>query len=155
LFILLGLVLALRTEGDLKAGEGTNIRRMFNLAGLLLAVFSGASLVIMTRHPMHTDLIAHLTYAMYVFYGSIVWAACATAARGRLDAGLEWRGHSLVKVRWSLLTLAFLSLQITIGTIAFSSILLSAFFEWMMLFSMQAVLLTFLPLFPAADAGGD
>ncbi|MCH2349637.1 MAG: hypothetical protein MK233_06910, partial [Candidatus Poseidoniales archaeon] len=57
LFILLGLVLALRTEGDLKAGDGTNIRRLFNLAGLLLAGLSGASLVIMTRHPMHTDLV--------------------------------------------------------------------------------------------------
>ena len=155
LIIGLGFVLAQRTENDLKKGEGTNIRRLFNLAGMLLAVFSGASLVIMTRHPMHTDLVAHLTYAMYVFYGSIAWAACATAARGRLDADLEWRGHSLVKMRWSLLTLAFLSLQITIGTIAFSSMLLSAFFEWVMLFSMQAVLLTFLPLFPAADAGGD
>jgi hypothetical protein len=147
LTMLLAVELFLRTGAGLKGSDGSIWRRGANVGQLVTGVVMGGSLVMLTRHPFNVELVTHLFYAMNIFYGTFIWGAFLTFSRGRLDANLTFRkGWPLSNIRWGLVLVGFISMQLMLILLANNLINGSAFFEWAMTFAVEAQILTILPI---------
>ena len=154
LMIPLGVAIAGRTQRDLEQIGGSRMGERANLAGLLAASITGVSLGIMTRFPMHTHLQPHLVFAMLVFCGSLLWAACSSRARGELDVERAFLDHPVVPLRRNLLRMAAASFILMLVAVVAMSLTIAALLEWLLLGSVLSVLLTHLTMFAeeAADS---
>lgn len=128
-----------RTEPE---GRG---RRLANVGALVSGIVVGFSMFNLTANPLHTDLLAHIFWAMNIFWGAQIWMGCLTHARGGLDAHLRWRGWSLNRVRWSIFAFGVISFQAMTAFIATGHLVESAIFEWTLTFSAEAMMLTLIP----------
>lgn len=101
----------------------------------------------LTRNPFNVALVAHIFYAMNIFYGSFIWGAFIAFSRGRLDSDLKvLRGMPLSTVRWGLVLAGFASFQVMLILLANNFVYESAFFEWTLTFAGEAQVLTIIPI---------
>jgi hypothetical protein len=125
----------------------TNLHLRTNNIGLIAGMIGGIVLVFLAWTPMNTQLIAHLVMATIVFLGSILWTILVTVSRTIIDADKQWRGYNIIRLRWTLISVAFISLQLSIISFVLISTTVSAAFEWLLLISLNCGLLTFYTVF--------
>ncbi len=144
LFILLSYEMANLQEITLsKDPKSTKFSYWSNKLGLIFGVFTGASIILISWTPMDTQLMAHIQLAIQVFYGALLWASFATISRTSIDNEVRVKNISINTIRWSLIVLAFTSLQLIPVAIIHSMLNLAALFEWIMFFSLCLVLFSF------------
>ena len=147
LTILLSADLFLRTKSGLKASGGSRWRQGANVGQLVTGIIIGGSLVMLTRNPFNVALVAHIFYAMNIFYGSFIWGAFIAFSRKGLDSELKSvGGYPLSTVRWGLVLAGFASFQAMMILLAYNFIYESAFFEWALTFAGEAQVLTIIPI---------
>jgi hypothetical protein len=110
-------------------------------------MIGGIVLVFLAWTPMNTQLVTHLVMATIVFLGSILWTILVTVSRTILDADKQWRGYNIIRLRWTLMSVAFFSLQLSMISFVLISTTVSAAFEWLLLISLNCGLLTFYTVF--------
>jgi hypothetical protein len=120
-------------------------RNAANVGALISGVIVGFSMFSLPAHPLNTDLMLHIFWAVNVFWGTQVWLFCLTYARAELDADVRWKGYSINRIRWSLFATAIISFQAMTALIATGHLSESAFFEWVLAFAAEGALLTLLP----------
>ena len=120
-------------------------RNAANVGALISGVIVGFSMFSLPAHPLNTDLMLHIFWAVNVFWGTQVWLFCLTYARAELDADVRWKGYSINRIRWSLFATAIISFQAMTALIATGHLSASAFFEWTLVFAAEGALLTLLP----------
>jgi hypothetical protein len=126
-------------------------RKVANVGALISGVIVGFSMFSLPAHPLNTHLMLHIFWAVNIFWGAQVWIGCLTYARGEIDAGLEWRGQSINRIRWALFGVTILSFQLMTALIATDHLVGSALFEWTLTFSAEAMILTLIPAITADD----
>ena len=124
-------------------------RKVANVGALISGLIVGFSMFSLPAHPLNTDLMLHIFWAVNIFWGAQVWIGCLTYARGEIDAGLEWRGRSINRIRWALFGVTILSFQLMTALIATDHLVGSALFEWTLTFSAEAMILTLIPAITA------
>lgn len=129
-------------------GEYTTLlHNRTNNAGLIAGMIGGLVLIFLAWTPMHTNLVKHLIMATLVFSSSILWTMFVTISRTILDAEKEWRGYKITHLRWTFLSIAFFSIQLSSITFVLISPTVSALFEWLLFMSLNCGLLTFYTVF--------
>lgn len=139
------------THTQLQGENTTLLHQRTNNAGLIAGIIGGLVLIILAWTPMHTNLIKHLIMATLVFSSSILWTMCVTISRTILDAEKEWRGYKITHLRWTFLSIAFISIQLSSITFVLISPTVSALFEWLLFISLNCGLLTFYTVFENSD----
>lgn len=147
LFILLAYEMAVCNSLKLSRHESTSLHIRSNNLGMLVGMFTGASLIIISWTPMHTQLIAHVALALQIFYGGMLWASLATISRSRIDSKKQFKNIPMNLLRWGLIAITFISLQLSGLAIANDSLNLAAAFEWVLFFSQVGVLASFQTIF--------
>jgi hypothetical protein len=125
----------------------TSLHLRTNNIGLIAGMIGGIILVFLAWTPMNTQLVAHLVMATIVFLGSILWTILVTVSRTILDADKQWCGYNIIRLRWTLMSVAFISLQLSIISFVLISTTVSAAFEWLLFISLNCGLLTFYTVF--------
>jgi hypothetical protein len=125
----------------------TSLHLRTNNMGLIAGMIGGIVLLFLAWTPMNTQLVAHLVMATIVFLGSILWTILVTVSRTILDADKQWRGYNIIRLRWTLMSVAFISLQLSIISFILISTTVSAAFEWLLFISLNCGLLTFYTVF--------
>ena len=147
LFILLAYEMAVCNSLKLSRHEATNLHIWSNNLGMLVGMLTGASLIIISWTPMHTQLIAHVALALQIFYGGMLWASLATISRSRFDSKKQFKNIPMNVLRWALIAITFTSLQLSGVAIANDSLNLAAAFEWLLFFTQIGVLASFQTVF--------
>ncbi len=135
------------TSNQLSEENSTIIHLRTNHAGFIAGDICGFVLIMLAWTPMHTKLVQHLIMATIVFSCSILWAVLVTISRTILDADKKWREYKITRLRWTLLCIAFLSMQLSVITFVLISPTISALFEWLLFVSLNCGLLTFYTVF--------
>ena len=125
----------------------TSLHLRTNNIGLIAGMIGGIILVFLAWTPMNTQLVSHLVMATIVFLGSILWTILITVSRTILDADKQWCGYNIIRLRWTLMSVAFISLQLSIISFVLISTTVSAAFEWLLFISLNCGLLTFYTVF--------
>ena len=147
LFILLAYEMAVCNSLKLSRHESTSLHIWSNNLGMLVGMFTGASLILISWTPMHTQLIAHVALALQIFYGGMLWASLATISRSRIDSKKQFKNIPMNVLRWTLIAITFSSLQLSGVAIANDSLNLAAALEWVLFFSQVGVLASFQTVF--------
>lgn len=147
LFVLLSYEMAICNSLKLSQNESTNLHIWSNNLGMLVGMFTGASLIIISWTPMHTQLIAHVALALQIFYGGMLWASLVTISRSRIDSKKQFKNIPMNLLRWTLIAITFFSLQLSGLAIANDSLNLAAALEWVLFFSQVGVLASFQTIF--------
>jgi len=148
LFIVLGIDFGTRTHRLLSVAGAKPWRRVSNVASTVAAIGAGVSLMMIPQYPFDVSLVAHLFYAITIFYCSFFWVFFSHLARsGSEDDSLTWRGYRISTLRKYLLLGLFVSLILTIYAPPAGYMLLGAFFEWMLLLTSMGGLLSNMPAF--------
>jgi len=152
LFILLAYEMAVCNSLKLSRHESSSLHILCYNLGMIVGMFTGASLIIISWTPMHTQLIAHVALALQIFYGGMIWASLATISRSRIDSEKKFKNIPINVLRWSLIAITFTSLQLSAAAVANHSLNLAAAFEWLLFFSQVGVLASFHTLFDSTHS---
>jgi hypothetical protein len=120
-------------------------RKISNISALLTGVIVGYSMIQIVAYPFTTEVMLHIFWAMNIFWFAQIWMGALTVARGKLDADIHWRGWKINTIRWALFTVAVVSFQAMTALTVMNMIVESAIFEWTLIFSAFAMMLTMIP----------
>jgi len=148
LFMLVGVDFGVRTHRLLKSTEAKPWRMIANILGIGAAISAGFGMIMITFHPFNISLVMHIFYAMQIFYSGFFWVLFSFLARSATDdKELKWQGYRITKIRKVIVAIVFVSLIGTIYGPSAGYMLLGAFFEWILLFSAMAGMLSNLPAY--------
>tara|TARA_B100002052_G_scaffold93602_1_gene86344 strand:- start:1238 stop:1954 length:717 start_codon:yes stop_codon:yes gene_type:complete len=120
-------------------------RKFANLSTLLTGIIVGYSMVQIVAYPFTTEVMSHIFWAMNIFWFAQIWMGSLAYTRGTLDAQFRWRGWKINTIRWTLFSIAVISFQAMTALTVMNLIVESAIFEWTLIFSAFAMMLTIIP----------
>ena len=104
--------------------------------------------MMITIYPFNVALVKHIFFAMMIFYSAFFWVLFTSLSRGSTDdSNLIWKGQKITLWRRIIVIVVFISLMLTLYAPPAGYMIIGAFFEWMLLFSAMAGLLSNLPAF--------
>lgn len=130
-----------------------DLRKFANICGLTTGVVIGFSMFNIIVYPFNTEFDMHIFWAMVIFIGAQIWALCLTIARSEIDADLKWKEWDLTKIRWFVFASIVVSFHLMLLLVYSGHYIIGAVFEWLLMFSSQSFLLTFVPTLGGAVLG--
>ena len=120
-------------------------RKIANLSTLVTGIIVGYSMIQIVAYPFTTEVMSHIFWAMNIFWFAQIWMGALSYTRGSLDAQFQWRGWKINTIRWTLFSIAVISFQAMTALTLMDMIVESAVFEWTLIFSAFAMMLTIIP----------
>ena len=120
-------------------------RKIANLSTLVTGIIVGYSMIQIVAYPFTTEVMSHIFWAMNIFWFAQIWMGALSYTRGALDAQFRWRGWKINTIRWTLFSIAVISFQAMTALTLMDMIVESAIFEWTLIFSAFAMMLTIIP----------
>ena len=120
-------------------------RKISNLSTLVTGIIVGYSMIQIVAYPFTTEVMSHIFWAMNIFWFAQIWMGALSYTRGSLDAQFWWRGWKINTIRWTLFSIAVISFQAMTALTLMDMIVESAIFEWTLIFSAFAMMLTIIP----------
>tara|TARA_Y100000589_G_scaffold37222_1_gene31148 strand:- start:7178 stop:7894 length:717 start_codon:yes stop_codon:yes gene_type:complete len=126
-------------------------RKIANFSALVTGIIVGYSMIQIVAYPFTTEVLSHIFWAMNIFWFAQIWMGSLSFTRGSLDAQLRWRGWKINTIRWTLFSIAVISFQAMTALTLMDMIVESAIFEWTLVFSAFAMMLTIIPTLEATE----
>ena len=120
-------------------------RKISNLSTLVTGIIVGYSMIQIVAYPFTTEVMSHIFWAMNIFWFAQIWMGALSYTRGSLDTQFRWRGWKINTIRWTLFSIAVISFQAMTALTLMDMIVESAIFEWTLIFSAFAMMLTIIP----------
>ena len=104
-------------------------------------------------YPFNTEFDMHIFWAMVIFGGAQIWALSLTLARTGIDSGVTWKDVGITKIRWMVFASIVASFYLMLILAYNGHYIIGAIFEWLLMLSSQAFLLTFVPVLGSTIIG--
>ena len=126
-------------------------RKIANVSTLVTGIIVGYSMVQIVAYPFTTKVMSHIFWAMNIFWFAQIWMGALAYTRGTLDNQFRWKGWKINTIRWALFSIAVISFQAMTALTVMDLIVESAIFEWTLIFSAFAMMLTIIPTLESVE----
>ncbi len=147
------LMMAFSFEIFHRTKPSTEFRKLANVCGLVTGVLVGFSMFNIIAYPFNTEFDMHIFWAMVIFGGAQIWALSLTLARTGIDSGVTWKDVGITKIRWMVFASIVASFYLMLILAYNGHYIIGAIFEWLLMLSSQAFLLTFVPVLGSTIIG--